>query len=419
MNNKEEFDRWFSEFEKESAKYQQMFNELMKIDLKSLTEEELWDKHNRIWQQLIRSRRISMMMDPIMFSSERRMIKELEDYCKKEKIKDVSKIYSTLTSPEKASFLNFFEIELIDIAKKIKGSDLLDNPEEFVRLDIVKKHINKYFYAKGNWGYGYRYSVGMVIEGIKELLKEDLDELEKKKRQLSKENKKIRKELLDKYRFSNTIRSLSDLSVFVSYWQELRKENALKFIYYETRFAKEFSRRYELDVKDIMLFDIKEVEEFVKDKEKFLIEVEKRKKPFLLIHTLNKLEAIYGEKVKYYFDKVVSLKDPDKISEIKGVCASPGKATGKVRIVNTVEEFSKFKKGDVLVTGMTRPEYVGLMKKAAAIVTSDGGITSHAAIVSRELGKPCVTGTNIALKVLKDGDLVEVDAEKGVVRKLK
>ena len=67
---------------------------------------------------------------------------------------------------------------------------------------------------------------------------------------------------------------------------------------------------------------------------------------------------------------------------------------------------------------MTDPRYVPAMKKAAAIVTDEGGITCHAAIVSRELKKPCIIGTKIATKVLKDGDEVEVDAEKGVVKKI-
>ena len=67
---------------------------------------------------------------------------------------------------------------------------------------------------------------------------------------------------------------------------------------------------------------------------------------------------------------------------------------------------------------MTTPDFVPAMKKAAAIVTEQGGITSHAAIVSRELGVPCVIGTKIATRVLKDGDLVEVDANKGIVRKV-
>ena len=65
---------------------------------------------------------------------------------------------------------------------------------------------------------------------------------------------------------------------------------------------------------------------------------------------------------------------------------------------------------------MTRPEFVPLMKKAGGIITNEGGITSHAAIISRELGIPCIIGTKIATKVLHDGDLVEVDADNGVVR---
>jgi pyruvate,water dikinase len=65
---------------------------------------------------------------------------------------------------------------------------------------------------------------------------------------------------------------------------------------------------------------------------------------------------------------------------------------------------------------MTRPEFVPLMKKASAIVTAEGGITCHAAIVSRELGIPCVIGTKNATKVLKTGDEIEVDAEKGIVK---
>ena len=78
----------------------------------------------------------------------------------------------------------------------------------------------------------------------------------------------------------------------------------------------------------------------------------------------------------------------------------------------------KFKRGDILVSPATNPNILPVMKIAAAIITDEGGITCHAAIVSREFKIPCVVGTKIATKVLKDGDLVEVDAEKGVVRKL-
>lgn len=111
--------------------------------------------------------------------------------------------------------------------------------------------------------------------------------------------------------------------------------------------------------------------------------------------------------------------------EITGMVASKGFYKGRVKIIpfdlkkDISKEISKMKKGDVLVTGSTGPEMILACKKAGAIVTEEGGICSHAAIVSRELGIPCVIATKIATRVLKDGDMIEVDANKGTVRKIK
>jgi phosphohistidine swiveling domain-containing protein len=102
-------------------------------------------------------------------------------------------------------------------------------------------------------------------------------------------------------------------------------------------------------------------------------------------------------------------------NRILGTTAYPGKATGRVRVVRDFHGVI-LHPGDILVTGMTDPNYVPLMRQAGAIVTDAGGMLCHAAIVSRELGKPCVIGTKIATQVLKDGDLVEVDADNGVIK---
>ena len=104
------------------------------------------------------------------------------------------------------------------------------------------------------------------------------------------------------------------------------------------------------------------------------------------------------------------------VSEFKGMPAMKGKIVGKVKIVFRDEDASKFEDGDVLVTTMTRPDWLPIMKKSSAYVTDAGGMLCHAAIVARELKKPCIIGTKIATKVLKDGDVVEVDADKGIVR---
>ncbi|MGN6257076.1 MAG: phosphoenolpyruvate synthase [Solirubrobacterales bacterium] len=100
---------------------------------------------------------------------------------------------------------------------------------------------------------------------------------------------------------------------------------------------------------------------------------------------------------------------------VHGLGAAPGEASGSVRVVSALAQASELQDGEVLVTHMTAPDWVPLMRRAAAIVTDSGGMTCHAAIVSRELGIPCVVGTGEATKVLRDGEVVTVDAGAGIV----
>jgi phosphoenolpyruvate synthase/pyruvate phosphate dikinase len=102
--------------------------------------------------------------------------------------------------------------------------------------------------------------------------------------------------------------------------------------------------------------------------------------------------------------------------EIKGQTGNKGKYTGTARIIMNTHDFAKMQAGDVLVSTMTTPDFVVLMHKAGAIVTDIGGMLCHAAIVSREINKPCVIGTKFATQILKDGMTVEVDAKKGIVK---
>ncbi|HPN15033.1 MAG TPA: PEP-utilizing enzyme [bacterium] len=126
-------------------------------------------------------------------------------------------------------------------------------------------------------------------------------------------------------------------------------------------------------------------------------------------------EIISGPSIREYYE---ALEQRVASSEIRGSSASLGKAIGPVRVILNQADFDKFMPGDVLVASMTRPEYVPIMKKAAAVITDEGGLTCHAAIVSRELGVPCIIGTQVATKILKDGDMVEVDANHSRIIKL-
>ena len=147
-------------------------------------------------------------------------------------------------------------------------------------------------------------------------------------------------------------------------------------------------------------------------------ELQKRSKYFLVAAE----GVVVGEKMEHYMHRLgFGLKkiSVNKFSKIQGSSAFPGKIQGKVRIVVNKSTFLKFNKSEILVASMTTPDFLPMLKRASAFITDEGGITCHAAIVARELKKPCIIGTKIATKVLRDGDFVEVDADKGTVKILK
>lgn len=129
-----------------------------------------------------------------------------------------------------------------------------------------------------------------------------------------------------------------------------------------------------------------------------------------------KIYLLQSRPVTVFYEKKEEEIRIKKTPIIKGLPASPGVAIGKVRIVEVLEEaHKKMREGDILVTKMTSPDFVPFMKIASGIITSEGGVTSHAAIVSRELGIPCIVGAKNALTLLRDDQLVTVDARRGLV----
>ena len=105
----------------------------------------------------------------------------------------------------------------------------------------------------------------------------------------------------------------------------------------------------------------------------------------------------------------------DKNVIVKGLGASPGTASGKVKIILDIDELDKIKDGDIMVTTMTTPDMVPAMRRASGIITDEGGVTCHASIISRELGIPCVVGTGSATTTLKENVGVTLDGKKGLV----
>jgi phosphohistidine swiveling domain-containing protein len=171
-----------------------------------------------------------------------------------------------------------------------------------------------------------------------------------------------------------------------------------------------------------------EIENILHGNNEILKQDELEKREFAMVLLDNKIEKFVGknaEEVRVWLDEQNPtknhLEEKKNTKMVEGMVASKGKVTGKVVVLRERDhknyaQVLAGKKDFVLVTFMTRPEIVPHLKEACAIVTNEGGITCHAAIVSRELGVPCIVGTKHATEVFKDGDLVEVDAENGVVK---
>jgi len=212
----------------------------------------------------------------------------------------------------------------------------------------------------------------------------------------------------------------------VRYMQEIielrdrKKDSASKALSVHFRVAQKMFREAKLSEEFIYFYLYEEVlkgqNHLLDIKDEF---AERKRKGFAVLMNFDgsiDVEVGTTEEIRETLEDLYLKKYKKDGDTIRGQVGASGKVSGVVKIVRDPNKADHFNNGDILVTGMTRPEFLPLMKKAAAFVTDEGGITCHAAIVARELGKPCVIGTKVATRVLKDGDLVEVDADKGVVR---
>lgn len=149
-------------------------------------------------------------------------------------------------------------------------------------------------------------------------------------------------------------------------------------------------------------------------------EISNRKEFYVFYGTKKTTEIYTGERAKRFLaeEGFVPIKTAHDSEELKGLAGSKGKVTGEVKIVRNLNDI-KDCSGKIVVSRETIIDYTPFLKNALAIVTDLGGISSHAVVTAREFGLPCVVGTKFATELLKNGDIVEVDANKGIIKKLK
>ncbi|MEX0649422.1 MAG: PEP/pyruvate-binding domain-containing protein [Candidatus Andersenbacteria bacterium] len=322
-----------------------------------------------------------------------------------------------------------------DMVKKIwekaitPVDDSFDKRKHEIILQLILESVSAEEIAQ-RMQYAYSgYTEVKSIEEIEQVLKEEYaDYFESKKKiknELNKEAQALRqrKEYFREWRGALT----ADEKLIVDYIQTIivlrdkRKDVIGKGLVVNFRVGESIFTKLNIP-KELLYYCA--FEEFLKGSSYFeekRVEILARPKGVLFLHDYNgAIEFQYDdfEETKKAMEETYMNSQKKHGEVIEGQIAYPGSVRGVVKVVLRPSEFNKFKEGEVLVTSMTRPEFVPLMKKASAIVTDEGGITSHAAIISREMKKPCVIGTKIATRRLKDGDEVEVDANNGVVKLL-
>jgi len=184
------------------------------------------------------------------------------------------------------------------------------------------------------------------------------------------------------------------------------------------------AQRHEMTVDDLLFYGFVEMRDLLERGGKVdPVGLEERKRGYAFWRESGDSHLEVGPDFQKIWEDLRVELVPEETSEIRGAVAHAGTIRGEVQLIRH-DRFDirgraqRFKDGCILVTEMTRPQTIVACRKAKAIITDEGGVTCHAAIFSREMGIPCIIGTKIATKVLKTGDLVEVDADRGVVRVL-
>ena len=308
---------------------------------------------------------------------------------------EVQSVIETLTAPVQPSF--YQEEEMALAAEK----------------DIAH-HQKRFFWLKNSYAGTQILPVSLFEQRKKEIpstmrtiVHDRIKDLIKKKRDVQK-TYSLSDELMETaHAISNGIA-----------WQDERKKYIFIALHYQDVMLTEISRRSEYTMDDLHNAWFWEITEIIKGKDCHSI-LEKRRTGFG-VDFFKKYRILDAQKTEEYW----TLYTKEKIGlvhEVKGLVVSKGaksKVVGCVHIVLDPSKVGEFKKGDILLAPMTSPEYIFAMKNASAIVTDAGGLTSHAAIVSRELNVPCIVGTKSATQVFKDGDVVEIDVNLGIVKKV-
>ncbi|MDD4902065.1 MAG: PEP-utilizing enzyme [Patescibacteria group bacterium] len=347
-------------------------------------------------------------------------------------INEARRIIMTLSHPAEQSVMNLGRITSLKTSLYLikKGWSKKSNVEllqDKKVATLVKKYLAQSFWTKTDYYRAHRISAAEFLAKVKEEiinkgkknLAKELAEIENNFRKIQREKNKI----LGGLKLTKADKKDLDFSLLIATWIDWRKKWMMEACYYTFTFLEDLAEYLGLSYEEISSYLIAELDEFLKSGKKISVsQVKKRSSEGVFLVFTNELEApsiFSGQAGKDLF--LAAMRQGAESQGLKGFVASSAgqsKISGRVSIVLDLDK-DKIKAGDILVTSMTRVEFIPLMRQAKAVITNEGGIACHAAIVSRELGIPAIIGTKNATQKLKTGDNVEMDLKSGIIKIIK
>lgn len=414
-----------------SDEWREISEEIYNTNLRNLTDKELFVLYERFLTKQRESHITGWPSNVVDFEESlfsKYLIKILND--KKEKYQltyKVGEVFSILTTPTEESYAQKEYKDLIKLLEKIyedekltrifKTSDerIIENKlkTQFVEFyNLVDKHQKNFGWMSYQFeGPGWRndYFIGILASLVRQNARPD--EILRDLRVKEKATKAQQEKYITDYHLDKKEQGLFEVARGFVYMKGYRKDHMFYGMYCQEFLFREIARRTYLSLRQVRYIYPWEMKNVILKKKTDANELNARYVSHTFYSTKDGEGVASGEEGKKLLKNFNFVKEEIKeVSQLEGDTASPGKVRGEVVIVNTTEDMKNMKEGSVLVSIATSPDLVPAIKKARAIVTDMGGVTCHAAIISRELGIPCVIGTKIATKVLKNGDVVDVDA---------
>ena len=348
------------------------------------------------------------------------------------KKRDAEKHFVLLTTPGRETYNKQQELDLLGVYSEIikikpayKLFQTVQAPEILKRLPAVspkifrllKQHTRNYtwvFYVYEGPAVGMEYFVALIRDLIKRKI--DPDREIRGHRDYKKKLKEEQVKIIKKLKFNAAEKKMVKLAQGAVFFKPYRRELQSRSYFLIEPVLREIATRLGLSLKQVRMMLPQEVKNALLGGRVDTGLLNKRFKA-VVFWKERKEYCLSGKSAEKFIKEEIKWEKINKSTKIfSGAMAYPGKVTGRVKVINYPDEMKKMKRGDILVSDATSSNLMPAIFIAKAIVINEGGLTCHAAIVSRELKIPCVVGTKFASKVLKDGDLVEVDADSGIVR---